>query len=78
MAARKLKTDPNARMVRVRLPKGSANEENFVLVSVNGKGYKIKKGEWVEVPDYIADVIERSELMQDLNDALIDSLTDKD
>ena len=31
-------------MKKVFLPRGRKNEENFVLVSVNGRSYKIMKG----------------------------------
>ena len=64
-------------MVRVRLPRAQGDEENFIIVSVNDKGYKIKKGEWVEVPDYIAEVITNSERMRDMNEAYIESVANK-
>ena len=31
-------------MRKVYLPRGRKNEENFVIVSVNGRSYKIMKG----------------------------------
>ena len=37
-------------MRKVYLPRGRKNEENFVIVSVNGRSYKIMKGVEVEVP----------------------------
>lgn len=51
--------------VKVRLPliPGSKNQTEFF--SVNGKNYKIKRGEYVEVPAELAEVIERTELAQD-------------
>ena len=42
-------------MVSIFLPRGRKNEENFVIVSVNGRSWKIMKGVQVQVPDYVAD-----------------------
>ena len=36
---------------------------NFVIVSVNGRSFKIMKGVQVEVPDYVAEVLENSRMM---------------
>ena len=64
-------------LVRIRLPRPIKDEENFVIVSVNDRSWKIKKGEWVEVPKYVAEVIENSERMRDINEAYIESVTGK-
>ena len=47
-------------MVSIFLPRGRKNEENFVIVSVNGRSWKIMKGVQVQVPDYVAEVLENS------------------
>lgn len=52
-------------MRKVYLPRGRKNEENFVIVSVNGRSYKIMKGVEVEVPAYVAEVLENSRMMAD-------------
>ena len=41
-------------MKKVFLPRGRKNEENFVLVSVNGRSYKIMKGVEVEVLEQLS------------------------
>ena len=64
-------------MVRVRLPRPTKDEENFLIVSVNDRSWKIKKGEWVDVPKYVAEVIENSEMMREINEAYIECVTDK-
>ena len=64
-------------LVRIRLPRPVKDEENFVIVSVNDRSWKIKKGEWVEVPKYVAEVIENSERMRDINEAYFESVTGK-
>ena len=48
---------------KVFLPRGRKNEENFVIVSVNGRNYKIMKGVEVEVPECVAEVLENSRMM---------------
>jgi hypothetical protein len=52
-------------MVEVRLPMlpGSKNQTEFF--SVNGKNYKIKRGEYVKVPVELKEVIENSQLAED-------------
>lgn len=66
MAAKKTEN-----LVRIRLPRPIRDEENFIIVTVNDRSWKIMKGEWVEVPDFVAEVIEHSERMQDINAAYI-------
>lgn len=51
------------KMTTVMLPRGRKNEENFVIVSVNGRSFKIMKGVQVQVPDYVAAVLENSRMM---------------
>ncbi len=51
------------KMTRVLLPRGRKNEENFVIVSVNGRSFKIMKGVEVEVPDYVAEVLRNGRKM---------------
>ena len=51
------------KMKTVLIPRGRKNEENFVLVSVNGRNFKIMKG--VEVPEFVAQVLENARMMED-------------
>ena len=46
---------------RCNLPR--KNEENFVIVSVNGRSFKIMKGVEVEVPAYVAEVLDNNRRM---------------
>ena len=55
----------NTKMTKILLPRGRKNEENFVIVSVNGKSWKIMKGVEVEVPDYVAEVLDNGRKMAD-------------
>ena len=51
------------KMVKILLPRGRKNEENFVIVSVNGRSWKIMRGVEVSVPDYVAEVLEDGRMM---------------
>ncbi len=51
------------KMVKILLPRGRKNEENFVIVSVNGRSWKIMRGVEVSVPVYVAEVLENGRMM---------------
>ena len=59
------KQDMTERMVALTIPRGRKQEENFVIVSVNGRSSKIMKGVQVQVPDYVAEVLENARMMED-------------
>ena len=54
----------NEQMVKSLLPRGRKNEENFVIVSVNGRSWKIMRGVEVEVPLCAAEVLENARMME--------------
>ena len=62
-------------MVSVTLPRGRKEEENFVLVSVNGRSYKIMKGVPVSVPYYVAEVLENGRMMAEAARRYVDRMT---
>ncbi len=51
--------DPE-QMVSIRLFKDNEKYKNDVFVAVNGRSFQIKRGETVEVPAYVAEVLEQS------------------
>ena len=51
------------KMVKILLPRGRKNEEHFVIVSVNGRSWKIMRGVEVSVPEYVAEVLENGRMM---------------
>lgn len=53
------KTDKR-KMVKIRLPRTSAKQEDL-FVSVNMETFIVKRGVEVEVPDYVAEVIQHQE-----------------
>ena len=61
-------------MRKVYLPRGRKNEENFVIVSVNGRSYKIMKGVEVEVPECVAEVLENGRMMADTARRYVDTM----
>lgn len=52
------------REVEVMIPMGEIGELNYEIVSVNGRVFKVKKGETVKVPAPIAEVIANSNAMK--------------
>lgn len=48
--------------VKIKLPL-TRTEKDDVYVCVNGKSYQIKRGETVEVPDFVAEVLQHKEEM---------------
>ena len=51
-----------AKKVKIKLPL-TRNEKDDVYVCVNGESFLIKRGENVEVPDYVAEVLQHREEM---------------
>lgn len=62
------------KMSKVFLPRGRKNEENFVIVSVNGRNYKIMKGVEVKVPACVAEVLENGRMMADTARRYMDTM----
>lgn len=58
------------KMVRIKLFKDNAKYRDDVFVGVNGKGWLIKRGVSVEVPESVAEVLENS-LKQDEATAML-------
>ena len=50
------------KMVKIKIPRERADQED-VFVSVNMETFLIKRGVYVEVPDYVAEVLEHQEEM---------------
>ena len=48
--------------VKIKIPL-TRTEKDDVYVCVNGKSFQIKRGETVEVPDYVAEVLQHKEDM---------------
>ena len=69
-------TDNAKKKVEVRLPrlKGqNANQDEFF--SVNCKNYIIKRGETVEIPECVAEVIRNGEMAEEYALKYVDDLT---
>lgn len=69
-------TDNAKKRVQVRLPRNKgqhANQDEFF--SVNGKNYIIKRGETVEIPECVAEVIENAEKAEEYALKYVDDLT---
>lgn len=55
---------PFEKLVKIQLPREAKGDENYVFVSVNGRGFKIMKGVEVEVPEPVEEVLRHSNEMQ--------------
>ena len=55
-------TNTTKKMVKIRIPRTKADQED-VFVSVNMETFLIKRGVEVEVPDYVAEVLQHQEEM---------------
>lgn len=56
------KKNETKKTVRIKLPL-TRSEKDDVYVAVNGKSYLIKRGEWVDVPAGVAEVLQHKEEM---------------
>ena len=65
-----------APMVSVCIPRGRKQEENFIVVSVNGRSWKIMKGVTVEVPDYVAAVLDNARAMAEEARRYVDKMAE--
>jgi hypothetical protein len=66
MAEEKKTETPKEKMVKIRIPKFKANQED-VFVSVNERTWIVQRGVEVEVPECVAEVIRHSEEMRERN-----------
>ena len=57
---------PKEKMVKIRIPKFKANQED-VFVSVNERTWIVQRGVEVEVPECVAEVIRHSEELRERN-----------
>ena len=64
------------KMTKITLPRGRKNEENFVIVTVNGRSWKIMKGVEVEVPQYVAEVLENGTMMAEEARRYVEKMAD--
>ena len=55
-------TEKTTKMVKIRIPRTRKDQED-VFVSVNNYTCVIKRGDEVEVPDYVAEVLQHQEEM---------------
>lgn len=55
-------TTTGVKKVKIKLPL-TRTEKDDVYVCVNGNSFQIKRGETVEVPEYVAEVLQHKEEM---------------
>lgn len=74
MATTKTDAIESDNRVEVFIPKGAANDDPNLFVSVNGVNYLLPKGKKSKVPPEIAAEIERSQKAQEEMDNHIDEM----
>lgn len=57
---------PEVKRVKIRLPL-QRGEDPDVYVSINDESWLIKRGETVEVPEYVAELLDRAQAQRDRN-----------
>lgn len=62
MATETKTTETKVKKVKIKLPLTRTEKED-VYVCVNGESFLIKRGEEVEVPDFVAEVLQHKEEM---------------
>ena len=60
----KKETVAKEKMVTIKIPRNRKDEED-VFVSVNERTWLIKRGEYVEVPECVKEVLDHQEMMLD-------------
>lgn len=75
MAEAKTTNNAKSRRVTVRLPRlAGQNARQDEFFSVNGRNYLIKRGETVEVPEEVAEVIENGQKAEEYAMHYVDTL----
>ena len=65
---------PEIKKVKIKLPVLRGQKDQSVFVGVNDETYQIVRGQEVEVPEYVAEVLNNSERALDEADAYIASV----
>lgn len=73
MAEAKVRVEAEER-VDIFIPRGNANDDPNLFVSVNGVNYLLPKGKTSKVPAHVKAEIERSQRAQERLDANIDKM----
>lgn len=70
-------TNTTKKLEEVFIPKGNAQDEPNLFVSVNGKNYLLPKGKTSKVPPDVAYEIKRSQRAQERYDETVDKLKEQ-
>lgn len=57
--------DPMKDLIAINLPRATGNEQNFELVALNGKVWKIQKGVTVRIPRPVYEILADSTRAED-------------
>lgn len=63
--------------VKIKIPRAPKGEDNFMIVTLNGRGFKIQRGVEVEVPEAIAEIVQKVLDARDSADDYIEGIRSK-
>lgn len=70
-------TNKEEKLVRIQLFKDNDRYKSDVFVAVNGRSFQIKRGVPVDVPEYVAEVLERSIRQDNDTAAMLERMAEK-
>lgn len=65
------------KLVRIQLFKDNDRYKDDVFVAVNGRSFQIRRGVPVDVPEYVAEVLERSIRQDNETAAMLERMAEK-
>lgn len=68
------KEESVAQTETIMVPKGNRNEDNFIIIMINGKRWRIQRGIPVTVPKSVAEVYKNSLKQQEAADRFLDAV----
>ena len=70
-------SNTNEGYVNLTVPKGFANDDPNLFISINGKNFILPKGKTSRVPAYVKEEYDRSQRAQEALDAKSEKLLEK-
>lgn len=74
MRKEKIMTAKEIKRRAISIPRGSDREDPNLFVGINGVNYLLPRGKSSQVPEFVADEIERSERARDALDAAVNAM----
>lgn len=75
--AENIPVKPGEKTVRIKIHKDRGDKSTHQFVSVNDRNFLVKKGEWVDVPECVAEVLNRRDQRMEASEAYIETAAKK-